>query len=83
MFPTKISATFFYSFWFEFQFVFKELIPLFKGGGKDNVALLISQFLLPFLSTFYSENHPHLKSSFYLNGRQRYEWNFSHQMFFS
>jgi hypothetical protein len=55
MFPTKISATFFYSFWFEFQFVSKNLFPFFKGGGKDNVAVFISQFLLPFLSTFYSE----------------------------
>jgi len=55
MFPTKISATFFYRFWFEFQFVSKNLFPFFNGGGEDNVAILISQFLLPFLSTFYSE----------------------------
>jgi hypothetical protein len=54
MFPTKIIATFFYSFWFEFQFVSKNLFPFFKGGGKDNVAVFISQFLLPFLSTFHS-----------------------------
>ena len=37
-----------------FNLFLKNLLPFFKGGGKDNVAILPGQFLLPFLSTFHS-----------------------------
>ena len=52
MFPTKISAIFFYSFWFEFQFVFEELISLFLRGAAKIMLLYLS-------ANFYCRFCPH------------------------
>src|SRR6185503_20931505 len=53
-FLPKFSIYFFIAFGLNFNLFSKNLSPLFMRGGKDNVVAFISQFLLPFLSTFHS-----------------------------